>query len=326
MRRVSRLRRLLLALTVAAQALITLGQPMTAQAEPINAELRFSPYAGTLSDDAETPSVAGRTVVSLNGIPVMNEVVTPRPLSRGPVSQEPSPLVWMLMHHNEWVLRQHGNLLRLTFIPSNSQLPYTAWLRWNGVSNQEERSEEILSDGKVRITSSTIVDLQVTERQLSGELVYERRFDAPWVNEQPWQSLPPITSLSAADEQELRRLVRLRRELYTANLNAAYATIPVTAGVDVAVLRQNRCLELARDGGMTFSDADGSQVRLRSTGGPVVVAEGSSGDLFPRQFPEGFGQQHSAEQDLCLLGALAGAFPRWLLFIRNTDGEWQTLN
>ena len=37
-------------------------------------------------------------------------------------------------------------------------------------------------------------------------------------------------------------------------------------------------------------------------------------------------QQHSTEQDFCLLGALAGAFPRWMLFIRNGEGRWQTLN
>ena len=326
MRRGFRLARLLVGLAVATQTVLPLGQTPAAKADLVNVELRFSPYEGTLSESADTPSMAGRTVVSLNGIPLMNEVVASRPLSLGAVSQEPTALVWILMHHNEQFLRQRGNLLRLAFIPNDTKRPYTAWLSWNGVSDREQRSEEILSDGTVRISSSTIVDPQVMERQLSGELLYERRFDAPWVKEQPWQSLPPITSLSATDEQVLRRLVQQRRQLYTTDLDTAYATIPATAGLDVTVLRRNRCLELAKEGGMTFGDADGSQVQLRSTGGPVVVAEGSSGELFPRSFPEGFGQQLSAEQDFCLLGALAGAFPRWLLFIRNGDGRWQTLN
>ena len=320
------LRRLLLALTIGAQAALPLGQTPAARAELINGELRFSPYEGTLSESAETPSMAGRIAVSLNGIPVMNEVVTPRPLSLGAVDREPTALVWILMHHNERFLRKRDNLLKLTFVPSDHQRPYNAWLSWNGVSDREQRSEEILSDGRIRVTSSNIVDLQVTERQLSGELTYERRFDAPWVKEQAWQSLPPITSLSAADEQELRRQVQQRRALYATDLKAAYATIPTTAGLDVPVLQQNRCLELARDGGMTLGDADGSEVRLRSTGGPVVVAEGSSGELFPRTFPANFGQNTSALQDLCMLGALAGAFPRWMLFIRDGEGRWQSLN
>ena len=326
MRHTNLLPRLLLGLAITAQAVFPMGQAPAAKAELINGELRFSPYAGSLSEFGETPSIAGRTVVSLNGIPVMNELLSPRPLSLGPVDGEPTALIWLLMHHNAQFLRRRDNLLELSFIPNDRQRPYRVWLRWNGVSDREQRSEEVLSDGRIRVTSSTIVDLQVTDRQLSGELSYTHRFDAPWVTEQPWQSLPPITSLSAADEQELRRLVQQRRALYDTDLGAAYASIPATAGLDVAVLRQNRCLELARDGGMTFGDADGSQVRLRPTGGPVVVAEGSSGELFPRAFPEGFGQQHSTEQDFCLLGALAGAFPRWMLFIRNGEGRWQTLN
>ena len=320
------LRRLLLALAIGAQAALPLGQAPAARAELINSELRFSPYAGTLSASTETPSVAGRTVVSLNGIPVMNELLTPRPLSIGAVDGEPTALVWILMHHNEPFLRKRDNLIELTFIPSDTQRPYKAWLSWNGVSDREQRSEEVLSDGRVRVTSSNIVDLEVSERELSGELTFTRRFDAPWVKEQAWQSLPPITSLSAADEQELRRQVQQRRALYPTDLKAAYATIPTNAGLDVPVLQQNRCLELARDGGMTFGDADGSQVRLRPTGGPVVVAEGSSGELFPRTFPANFGQNTSAMQDLCMLGALAGAFPRWMLFIRDGEGRWQSLN
>lgn len=326
MRRRSRRTPLLLALALACQAMLPLARPAAARAELINVELRFSPYQDAPAEGLARPSVEGRALVSLNGIPVMNEVITERTLLLDRDSREPTPLVWIPMGQNDPLLRRRDNLLRLTFIPRNAGQPYATWLSWNGVSDREQRSESILADGTVRVTTGNLVDLQVTERRLSGELVYERRFDAPWVKEESWQALPAITGLSAADEAALRRLVRQRRDLYGSDLREAYAVIPARAGVDVAVLRQNRCLELARDGGMVFGDADGSGVRLRTTGGPVVVAEGSSGDLFPRQFPEGFGRRHDAGQDLCLLGALAAAFPRWLLFVRNGDGSWRTLN
>jgi hypothetical protein len=169
------------------------------------------------------------------------------------------------------------------------------------------------------------VGLEEEQRQHTGELLVERRFDAPWVTPQPWQDQPAIQQLSAADEQTLRALVQERRRLFETDLNAAYNAIPTDAGIDVAVLRQNRCLERVREGAR-LGDADGSQVQLRTTGGPVVVAEGRSGELFPRSFPPSFSEPLSFEQVICVNAALAGALPRWMLFVKTADGSWRTIH
>ena len=305
--------------------LLALGWPAALRAELINHELKFSAYTQTPGQTKEPMSVPGRTVVSLNGIPITDEQMDARELSIGAVSERPTPLIWVPMHQNDRFLRQRDNLLQLRFIPTDGQRPYTAWLSWHGVSDREQETREVGEDGSLRVIQTNIVGLEEEQRPRTGELLVERRFDAPWVSPQPWQNQPPIQQLSAADEQTLRSLVQERRHLFQTDLDAAYKAIPTDAGVDVAALRQNRCLEMVQ-AGARLGDTDGRQVRLRTTGGPVVVAEGSSGELFPRSFPATFGEQLSFEQVMCLSAALAGALPKWMLFVKTPDGGWRTIH
>lgn len=315
----------LFGLVLTGQSLLAWCGPSVALAEVINRELRFSPYAGTLSAETPVTSLPGRIVVQLNQIPISDEREPARELTLSPVSNRPTAVLWLPLHQSDRFLRERDNTLRLRFIPDELQRPYTAWSEWNGVSDRTIESEERQSDGSLRVTSTNVVELEVDQRQHHGELVIERRFDAPWVTSQPWQHQPAITSLSDADSTALRQMVQERRRLFLNDLPAAYAAMPRDAGVELAVLQQNRCLEQARESGMTLGDPDGQEVRLRTTGGPVVVAEGSSGELFPRTFPAAFGEQLNVEQTLCITGALAVALPRWMLFVRSTEGRWQSL-
>lgn len=324
-RSINRPLRRLLGLLLWGQALLGVCAPLAAVAEVINRELRFSPYTGTLREDTPVTSVPGRIVVQLNGIPIRDEQEPTRELTLSPATNGPTAVLWLPLHQSDRFLRERDNQLQLRFIPDEPQRPYTAWSAWNGVSDRTSEIEERLSDGRLQVTTTNIVELEQDQRQQRGELVIERRFDAPWVTAQPWQSQPAITNLSEADGTALRQLVQERRRLFLNDLPAAYAAMPRDAGVDVAVLQQNRCLEQARESGMTLGDPDGREVRLRTTGGPVVVAEGSSGNLFPHSFPAGFGEQLSFEQTLCITGALAVALPRWMLFVRSADGRWQSL-
>lgn len=323
---INRISRPLLGLALTAQSLLALCAPSAAMAEVINRELRFSPYVGTLSADTPANSLPGRLVIQLNGIPITDELEPARELTLGPVSNRPTAVLWLPLHQNDRYLRERDNRLQLRFIPDELQRPYTAWSEWNGVSDRTIESEERLSDGSVRLTSTNIVELEVDQRQHRGELLIERRFDAPWVKAAPWQSQPAITSLSSDDETTLRQLVQERRRLFLNDLPAAYAAMPRNAGIDVAALQQNRCLEQLKESGMTLGDTDGHGVRLRSTGGPVVVAEGASGALFPHTFPAGFGEQLNLGQTICITAALAAALPRWMLFVRSADGRWQSLD
>jgi hypothetical protein len=291
----------------------------------INHELNFSPYQGELSQSTAVPSMAGRITVSVNGIPIRDELLETQQLSLGIFGDMPPPVVWLPMHVNGRFLSQRDNLVQLRFIPTDGRRPYTAWFRWHGVSDQSEKREELQSDGTMLLTSTNVVDLEEERSQLSGEFLVERSFDAPWVTPRPWQNNAPIRQLSQADELGLRALVQERRRVFETDLNAAYGEIPSDSGVDVTALKQNRCLEMAREG-VRLQDADGSQIRLRTTGGPVVVAEGSNGELFPRSFTPGFGDKLSLEKVMCVTTALALALPRWMLFVKDPAGRWQSID
>jgi hypothetical protein len=307
--------------------------PAAALAETVNVEVSFTPYPADPGQATEVRTVAGRVELVLNGVPMLdNPLASTRALvlDNGPSGPELSPAFWLPLRGLQPVLRRGPNLLRLRFIPADGRIRYVSQFRWVVVGDRT-----ITTTTAEGATLSTNQSAEGGERRAGvGPVSFEHRFEAPFARLEPWHDAPPIQALEPADRAAIQALLARRAALFAPDFSAAYAylaALPTDRGLrlDVPAMRRERCLERGHAAGVRLLAPAPDQVRLITTGSPVVVARGAGPSLFPLANRPGSEARLAALPDdvgLCVAVATGVLSPPQLLLVKGPDGQWRLLD
>ncbi|MFN5221629.1 MAG: hypothetical protein ACK5FE_12105 [Cyanobacteriota bacterium] len=295
-----------------------------ALAEVLNLEFGFTAFRGDPATADRVPTVAGKAELEINGLPLLEKELEADQAMVLFAERRLSPGLWLPMESFRRLLRRQGNSLVLRFTPRQVGAPYSAQLSWNSVEDSVSQRRQV-EGNRVRLEATNETDRGSERRDSRGPVEFRRSFDAPFADEQPWQSQPPIQTIQPADRSAILALVRARRDLYAADMTAAYRLLEGFPGLDAAVLRQQGCLEQAWRQGVRVKPLQGESLQLLPTGGPVVVVRPGRGELFPLQVPPGMVDRLSLEQTLCVSGALVGLLPPWMGFVQDGQGGWRPI-
>lgn len=332
----SRLRRSRLRASLAAALITVLAPavgPAAALADTVNVEVSFTPYPGALGQATEVRTVPGQVELVLNGVPML-----PYPLAAtralvlgsGPSGPELSPAFWLPLRGLQPVLRRGPNLLRLRFTPEDGRIRYVSQFRWVVVSDRTTTS--------TTAAGTTVSTNQAAEggeqRESQGPVTFEHRFEAPFARVEPWHSDPPVVTLESADRAAIQGLLARRVALFAPDFSAAYAylaALPTDRGLhlDVPAMRRERCLERGHAAGVRVLAPAPDQVRLVTTGSPVVVARGAGPSLFPLANLPGSEARLAALPDdvgLCVAVVTGVLSPSQLLLVKGPDRQWRLLD
>lgn len=130
--------------------------------------------------------------------------------------------------------------------------------------------------------------------------------------------MPAVTTLTAADRAVILELPHQRAALFSPNFEAAYrflGSLPKDQGItlDVPEVRRLGCLEAGYAAGMRVAAPADADLKLITTGSPVVVARGASEFLmnFPNQL--GMAERYGAlpnDKGFCLAVTFNMLFPK----------------
>lgn len=327
----SRLRAVLAACLINALAPGVL--PAAARADTVNVEVSFTPYPGELGQATEVRTMAGRVELVLNGVPMLDnplEATRALVMGSGPSGPELSPAFWLPVRGLQPVLRRGPNLLQLRFTPQDGRLPYESQFRWVVVS--DTTTTTTTAEGTTLSTNQAAEGGE--RRQSQGPVTFEHRFEAPFAPAQPWHDAPPIQALEPADRAAILALLARRAALFSPDFSAAYdylAALPTDRGLrlDVPAMRRERCLERGHAAGVRLAASAPDQVRLITTGSPVVVARGAGPSLFPLANLPGSEARLAALPDdvgLCVAVATGVLSPSQLLLVKGPQGQWRVLD
>ncbi len=316
-------------ITVLAPALL----PAAALAETVNVEVSFTPYPGELGQAAEVRTLAGRVEVVLNGVPMLDnplESTKALVMGNGPSGAELSPAFWLPVRGLQPVLRRGTNRLQLRFTPNDGALRYTGQFHWVVVSDRTTTTTT--AEGATLSTNQSAEGAEQLQSQ--GPVSFEHRFEAPFARVEPWHSDPPVVTLEPADRTAILALLSRRAALFAPDFSAAYAylaALPADRGLrfDVAAMRRERCLERGHAAGLRLAAPAAAEVRLITTGSPVVVARGVGPSLFPLANLPGAEARLAALPDdvsLCVAVATGVLSPPQLLLVKGPDGQWRPLD
>ncbi|WP_259723757.1 hypothetical protein [Synechococcus sp. CS-1332] len=311
--------------------------PAAALGDTVNVEVSFTPYPGEVGGATEVRTVAGRVELVLNGVPMLdNPLAASRALvmGTGPSGPELSPAFWLPLRALQPVLRRGPNLLQLRFTPQDGRIRYESQFRWVVVSDQTTTT--------TTAQGATLSTNQVGEggerRQSQGPVTFEHRFEAPFARVEPWHSDSPIQALEAADRAAILGVLAGRAALFSPDFapdfTSAYASLaalPTDRGLrfDLPAMRGERCLERGHAAGVRLAAPALDQVRLITTGSPVVVARGVGPSLFrPANLPGTEARLAALPEDagFCFAVATGVLFPPQLLLVKGPGGQWRALD
>ncbi len=307
--------------------------PAAARADTVNVEVSFTPYPGDLGQATEVRTVAGRVELVLNGVPMLDnplEAGKALVMCTGPDGPELSPAFWLPVRGLQPVLRRGPNLLQLRFTPQDGRIHYESQFRWVVVTDRVITTTT--ADGA---TVSTNQAAEAGERREGvGPVSFVHRFEAPFARLEPWHSDPPVVTLESADRAAIQVLLARRAALLAPDFSAAYAylaALPTDRGLrlDVPAMRRQRCLERGHAAGVRLAAPAPDQVRLITTGSPVVVARGAGPSLFPLANLPGSEARLAALPDdvgLCVAVVTGVLSPSQLLLVKGPDGQWRMLD
>lgn len=307
--------------------------PAAARADTVNVEVSFTPYPGDLGQATEVRTVAGRVELVLNGVPMLDNALEAGKalvMGSGPSGPELSPAFWLPVRGLQPVLRRGPNLLQLRFTPQDGRIHYESQFRWVVVTDRM-----ITTTTAEGATVSTNQAAEGVERREGvGPVSFEHRFEAPFARVEPWHSDPPVVTLESADRAAIQVLLARRAALLAPDFSAAYAylaALPTDRGLrlDVPAMRRERCLERGHAAGVRLLAPAPDQVRLITTGSPVVVARGAGPSLFPLANLPGSEARLAALPDdvgLCVAVVTGVLSPSQLLLVKGPDGQWRMLD
>ena len=307
--------------------------PPAARADTVNVEVSFTPSPGDLGQATEVHTVAGRVELVLNGVPMLDNPLEARKalvMGTGPSGPELSPAFWLPVRGLQPVLRRGPNLLQLRFTPQDGRIHYESQFRWVVVSDRTTTTTT--SEGTTLSTNQAAEGGE--RRQSQGPVTFEHRFEAPFAPAEPWHDAPPIQALEPADRSAILALLARRAALFSPDFSAAYASLaalPTDRGLrlDVPAMRRERCLERGHAAGVRLAAPAPDQVRLITTGSPVVVARGAGPSLFPLANLPGSEARLAALPDdvgLCVAVVTGVLSPSQLLLVKGPQGQWRVLD
>jgi hypothetical protein len=298
--------------------LVCLLSPGLVAAKVLNVEYKFTPYTGDTKED-KVEAVPGKVTVTLNGVPIAEQTVEKQELPVLFDDREIAPSAWVTTEGLGSVLRKGANTIRFEFAPA---IPgeYKAQLRWAEVTDQV-REENAAGSHK----STNQAGEGVENKTLTGPLVMERKFEAPFATDQPWHHLPPVTSVSNEDRAALTAKVEERVAWFKPDFAAIYKTLATTPNVKIDEIRKRKCIEAAHKAGVKIAAAPSSQTEIVTTGGPEVVVKAKQGPLYQ---PTGSGLEKikGDEMQMCAGMALMAVYPPRLVAVRTPNGNWEVVN
>lgn len=303
-----------------------------AGAKPVSIQFRFTPYLRAASDAEAVTTLPGVVELELNGVPMSEgplEQKSALVMNRDDIGIEVFPALWLPASQLQPLLRRGDNLLRIRFTPKDGGVTYRSQFRWAVID------DEIT-------TSTTAKGSEVTtnhsgrggeDREVRGPLSVQHAFQAPFARVEPWHDAPAITALEPGDHAAILALISERAALFTPDFDAAYrfiASQPTDRGltIDVPEVRRLRCLETGYSIGMRVAAPAEADVRLITTGSPVVVARGTGDYLFRFPNQEGTVERWNAESNevgFCFVVTFNSLFPNQFLLVKGKDGQWQIL-
>lgn len=311
---------------------VVLFAPAAVVARPVNVEFKFTPYLPPARDAEKVTTVEGVTELELNGIPMAQEPLESKSVLLMATSKEGIevfPAVWINALQLQPLLRRGNNLLRLTFTPKNGAKPYRSQFIWTVIEDQTTTSTT--ASGAELTTNHGAEGRE--DREVSGPVTVQKAFQAPFAKVEPWHAAPPITTLTPADRAVILELLHRRAALFSPNFEAAYrflGSLPKDQGItlDMPEVRRLGCLEAGYAAGMRVAAPADADLKLITTGSPVVVARGTGEFLmnFPNQ--PGMAERYGAlpnDKGFCLAITFNMLFPKQLLLVKGVDGRWQIL-
>jgi hypothetical protein len=298
--------------------LVCLLTPGLAAAKVLNVEFKFTPYTGDTQQD-KVESVPGRVTVTLNGVPIAAQTVEKQELPVMFDDREIAPSAWVTTEGLGSMLRKGTNTIRFEFAPA-APGDYHAQLRWAEVTDQVHEAK-----GAGSHKSTNQAGEGVDEKTLSGPLVMERKFEAPFATDQPWHHLPPVTSVSDEDRAALTTKVAERVEWFKPDFSAIYKTLAATPNVRIDEIRKRKCVEAAHKAGVKIAAVPPSQMEIVTTGGPEVVVKAKQGELY-QPTEGGLDKIKGKEMQMCAGMALMAVYPPRLVAVRTPNGNWEIVN
>lgn len=306
--------------------------PGAVAARPVNVEFKFTPYLPPARDAETVTSVEGTTALELNGVPLAEEPLESKSLLLMASSQEGIdvfPAVWINALQLQPLLRRGDNLLRLTFTPKNGSRPYRSQFVWTVVEDQTTTSTT--ATGSELTTNHGAEGRE--DREVSGPVTVQKAFQAPFAKVEPWHAAPAVTTLTPQDRALILELLRQRAALFSPDFEAAYrflGSLSKDRGItlDMPEVRRLGCLEAGYAAGMRVAAPADADLKLITTGSPVVVARGTG--EFLMRFPDqpGMAERYQAlpnDQGFCLAITFNMLFPKRMLLVKGLDGQWQIL-
>lgn len=300
------------ALVVAALAVPALGW-----AKVLNVEFKFTPYTGDTKNDKVT-TVAGTATVFVNGIFVAKQPVESEEVPVLFDEREIAPSVWLPTESLGALLRPGKNTFRVEFEPT-AKKPYKAQLRWAQVTD-EVREEDSPGGG----SATNQANEGVENKDATGTLVMTKDFQADFAKKQPWHDYPAVTSLTDDDKQKIVALVAERAGWFKPDFAGVYGALDAIEGVEVAKLRQEKCLDRVYAAGVRIGAPSADAIDVTTTDSAAVVVRGKGEHLYvidPRQFEK----VKDEETQMCAGMALAMVYQPRLVVVRAPDGTWKAV-
>ena len=292
--------------------------PGLVAAKVLNVEFKFTPYTGDTKED-HVDSVPGKVTVTLNGVPIAEQTVEKQELPVLFDDREIAPSAWVTTEGLGSMLRKGTNTIRFEFAPA---VPgeYKAQLSWAEVTDQKRERNDA---GSHKSTNQAGEGLE--NKTLSGPLVIERKFEAPFAVDQPWHHLPPVTSVSDEDRAALTAKVEERVDWFKPDFSAIYKSLAATPNVKLDEIRKRKCVEAAHKAGVKIAAVPSSQMEVVITGGPEVVIKAKQGPLYQ---PTGNGLEKikGDQMQTCAGMALMAVYPPRLVAVRTPNGNWEVVN
>ncbi len=293
--------------------------PLLAPAKVLNVEFKFTPFTGDPKED-HVETVAGKVVVFLDNVPIAEQVVRKDTVPVIFEEREIAPSVWVPAQSLGPAVRKGKNTIRVEFEPADASTPYRAQLRWATVTDQVKEES---APGTYKGTNQA--DQGVDDKQATGKLVMEREFFADFATDRAWHHLPPVTSLTDEDKQQLTTLVRTRADWFKPEFASVYKALEGKGDVDAARVRKTKCLDAAYKAGVRITAVPDGELEFVTTGGPEVVVRGKNGFLYPPD-PKTFERIKGDDVQMCAGMVLTLVYQSRLVAARaGASGAWEVV-
>lgn len=300
---------------LAALALAAAAPP--AIAEVVSIEFRFTPFVGDPATMDQVHTVPGMVRMLVNRVPYAEQDIPATAASVRTGDREVEPSVVFPAHLCGPALRKGTNTFQIEFYPEDGEQIYRAQLRSvvvTGPATHHAKGKE----GAAPEGSAALID-----KDAKGWLTLERDFIADFAADLPWHHNPPIKSLNLKDLESLRALVRERLAAFEPDFARVYAMMEGKEGIDVAKVKEMKCLDAAYAAGVRMAAPDDHNIDFLLSGNPEVMIRAKDGLLYRPADPATINTITDPAMRSCLETAIAAAFPARFAVVRNAAGGWE---